>query len=206
MALAAPLSFANAQTELATITSQTANFTFTSDELTSALTQAWMDGYVVAEKWDSSLTYSQGTYIYTVPATLRTVKEIAIILPANSTDYVPPGAGNYPGTISKDLWEVIDGSIHFRDITQLYFADSYTLYLKGNYKLQTTDSLPTENLCLYVLWLAADNLMQMLLLKSAFVFLRNDTSLQAIVAASKITSMKVLEMKQRLPRGFESAS
>lgn len=204
MALSAPLSFANAQTELATITSQTSNFTFTSDELTSALTQAWMDGFVVTEGYDSSLTYTQGTYIYAIPATLRTVEEIYIILPANAQQYVPPGAGNYPGPISQDLYEVINGSIYFRDTTQLYLANSYTLYIKGRKKLLTTDNLPTENLCLYVLWLAADNLMQMLLLKSAFVFLRNDTSLQAIVAASKITSTKVLEMKQRLQRNFES--
>jgi hypothetical protein len=204
MALSAPLSFANAQTELATITSQTANFTFTSDELTSALTQAWMDGFVVSEAYDSSLTYTAGTYIYAIPATMRTVEEIYIILPEGYQNNPPLVNTAIPGPISSDLYEIINGSIYFRDITSLYFDDSYTLYLKGQKKLQTTDNLPTENLCLYVLWLAADNLMQMLLLKSAFVFLRNDTNLQAIVAASKITSTKVLEMKQRLQRHFES--
>lgn len=199
-----PLTFAEALLALQILTSQTANFTFNNDELTQALTAAWMDGYVVTEAYDSSLTYQSGTYIYAVPASMRTVKEIYIILPVNWQEDAPLLTTAYPGPISPDLYEVINGNIYFRDITQQYFDDSYTLYLKGNYKLSTNDSLPTENLVLYVLWLAADNLMNMLLLKSAFVFLRNDTNVAAIVAASKITSTKVLELKQRLQRSFES--
>lgn len=199
-----PLTFTQALQALAIITTQTANFTFDGDELNSALTQAWMDSFVVWEAYDTSLTYVQGTWIYPIPTTMRTVEEIYIILPVNAQEASPLNTTNYPGPISKDLYEIINGSIYFRDVSQNYFYDSYVLYLKGNYKAQVSDSLPTENLVMYVLWLAADNLMNMLLLKSAFVFLRNDTNIAAIVAAQKVTGTRVLMYKQRLQRSFQS--
>lgn len=199
-----PLTFTEALAALKILTSQTANFTFTNDELTLALTTAWMDGFVTTEAYDSSLTYVPGTYIYTIPTSMRTVKEVYIILPSGSQTSPPFATGNYPGPISSDLYEIINGSIYFRDITQMYMDNNYTLYLKGNYKLQTSDSLPTENLVNYVLWLSADTLMNQLLLKSVFVFLRNDTTVAAIQAAKKITETQVLTYKQRLQRSFES--
>ena len=199
-----PLDYNDALTSLNLLTSQTANFTFTSDEMNLALTNAWNDGFVVSEVWDSSLTYAMGTWQYPIPNTLTTVKEIYIILPQNALDTIPPGGGNYPGKVSSDLWEIVDGNIQFDAATPRYFGDTYTLYLKGNYKLQLTDSLPTTDVINYVLWLAADNLMMQLLLKSAFVFLRNDTQLTAIINAQKTTGTKLLEMKQRLARSFKS--
>lgn len=199
-----PLSFSAAAVQLALITSQTANFTFTSDEMTAALTFAWQDSYVVTTAFDSSLTYVVGTWQYAVPATLTTVKEIEVIIPDNAQEVTPYSTQNYPVKISQDLYEIVNGNIQFFGQAQNYLGTSYTLYLKGNYKLLITDNLPTVNLVNYVLWLAADTLMAQLLLKAAFVFLRNDTNIAAIVAAQKITGTKVLEMKQRLAREYES--
>lgn len=199
-----PLGFDDALTQLQLLTSQTAFFTFNNDELTQALTTAWQDSFVVATVFDSSLTYSVGTWQYTVPDTMRTVKEIYVILPSSPQVQSPTGTQNYPVKVSEDLYEIVDGVIQFFGQAQNYLGNSYTLYLKGNYKLTTDDELPTENLINYVLWSAADTLMSQLLLKSAFVFLRNDTTIGAIVAAQKVTQDKVLVYKQRLFREFES--
>lgn len=201
-----PFAFTDALTSLTLLTTQTANFTFTSDEVNLALANAWNDGFVVQTVWDSSLTYSTGTWQYPVPDTLDTIKEVYLILPDFALDTIPPGTSDqYPGKIDSHLWEVVDGQLQFSADAQRYIPDSHILYLKGNSKLQLTDDIPTINLANYVLWLAADNMMLQLLLKSAFVFLRNDTNLAGIVAAQKVTGTKVLEMKQRLFREFQSA-
>lgn len=199
-----PLSFANALIQLKTLTSQTANFTFTNDELTAALTTAWQDSFVVTTVWDQTLTYVTGTWQYTVPATLTSVKEIYIILPDFTPETTPGTSTQYPGRVDKSLWEVVAGKIQFAQDAQNYIGSNHTLYLKGNYRLTTSDTLPTVNLINYVLWLAANTLMNQLLLKSAFVFLRNDTTIGEIVAAQKITEGQMLQYKQRLAREFES--
>lgn len=201
-----PMTFTEMLVSLNLLTTQTANFTFTSDEINLALTNAWNDSFVVSTVWDSSLNYSTGTWQYPLPATLISVKEVYLILPDFALETIPPGTSDqYPGRIDSSLWEVVDGNLQFAADAQRYIPDSHVLYLKGTYKLQLTDSLPTVNIINYVLWLAADNMMMQLLLKSAFVFLRNDTNLQGIVAAQKVTGTKVLEMKQRLFREFQSS-
>lgn len=201
-----PLAYDDALVSLGIITSQTANFTFTSDEMNMALTNAWNDSFVVSTIWDSSLNYATGTWQYPIPSGLTTVKEVSLILPDFGLDTIPPGTSDqYPGRIDSSLWEVVGANLQFAYDAQRYIPDSHVLYLKGTYKLQLSDSLPAVNLINYVLWLAADNLMMQLLLKSAFVFLRNDTNLMAIVNAQKVTGTKVLEMKQRLLREFQSA-
>src|SRR6266576_4494258 len=107
-----PLSFADAMTQLKILKTQTANFTFTDDELTAALTTAWQDSYVVTEVWDSSVVYLQGTWTYPVPAAMRTVREIYIILPDFTPQTTPPGiSSQYPGRLDKNLWEVVNGDI-----------------------------------------------------------------------------------------------
>jgi hypothetical protein len=200
----APIAFAEALASLNILTSQTANFTFTNDEMTQALTTAWNDSFVVTVAYDSSLVYQVGTWVYAIPATMVTVKEIYVILPDNAQEVTPYDTTNYPVKVSQDLYEIVNGNIQFLGESQNYLYDTYTLYLKGNYKLGLSDSLPTVNLINYVLWLAVDTLMRQLLLKSTFVFLRNDATIPAIVAAQKVTSEQVLVYKQRLFREFES--
>ena len=200
-----PLSLTDATTQLKLLTSQTGNFTFTDDELTLALQQAWNDPYVVNDVWDSSITYLTGTWQYAIPATLTTVKEIYIILPDFTPETTPPQTSSqYPGRLDKSLWEVVAGNIQLAEDAQRYIGSDHTLYLRGNYKLTTSDSLGTTGLVNYTLNLAAQILLSQLLLKKAFVFLTNDTSVQEIIAAQQVVQGNVLRYKQGLPRTFES--
>ena len=195
MSMTPPLTFANAQTELNTLTSQTSNFTFNSDELTQALTEGWQDNYVVNQVWDSSTSFVVGTWQYALPATITVVRDL----------YFQRSTSDYPERISPELYEIVNGNIQFQEWTQNWIDDTYTIYIKGAYKLTTSDSLQTVSQVNYVLNLAAENLLNRLLLKKTFVFLTNDTSVAEIVAALKIFSARVLEYKQAILREFESA-
>lgn len=190
-----PLTFAEALTQLKTDTSQTANFTFTDDEITAALTKSWTDAFVVNTIWDESLSYVVGTWQYPLPGTLQTVKDV----------YIQKASDQYPEKINSDLWEVVDGNLQFFNIIQNYLDDTYTLYLKGNYKLTTDDSLQTEGQVNYVLTSAAYILLRQLSLKSAFVFLRNDISMSDIIRAKTDLQNDKLMYKQALLREYESA-
>jgi hypothetical protein len=194
MSLSPPLTFANALTELSLMTSQEGNFTFTSDELTQALTQAWLDTYVVRQVEDSSIGYTPGTYSYAIPATMTVVKKVRY---QRTTD-------SYPEEITPDLYEIHDGNIEFNDTMRYWIYDNYTLIVNGAYKLTTSDSLDSQNLVNYVLNLATEILLSRLLLKKTFVFLTNDTSLQEIVAALNTIQQQVLRYKQSLLREWET--
>lgn len=190
-----PLTQSDALTQLKTYTSQTTNFTFTDDELNQALQTAWNDSFVVDIVWDSSLTYEDGTWQYTVPATLSAVRGIYTRLDTSSN----------PDPISPDLYEVVDGVIQFRDAIRSWLTSGQTLYLKGTYKLASTDSLETTNLVNYVINKAAEILLNQLLLKRAFMFLRNDTTTADIVRTLQAVQNNVLRYKQALTREFEGA-
>lgn len=195
MALTPPLTFANAQTELSTLTTQTGNFTFDSDELTQALTEAWNDNYVVNQVWDSSISFQTGTWQYALPPTVTVVRDL----------YYQRSTSDYPERLSPELYEIVNGNIQFLEYTQNWLDDTYTIYIKGAYKLTTSDSLSTYAQVNYVINLAAELLLNRLLLKKTFVFLTNDTTVAEIVAALKIYSAQVLTYKQAILREFESA-
>ena len=189
-----PLPFVDALTQLSLLTSQEGNFTFTTDELTQALTQAWNDTYVVNQVTDSSLTFVPGTYLYAIPATMDVVRSIKFIRTIN----------DYPEEISSDLYSIVAGNIEFNEGMRRWLGDNYTLYIKGSYKVATTDSLLTQNLVNYVLNLAAEILLSRLLLKKTFVFLTNDTTVQEIIASLNTIQGQVLRYKQSLLREYES--
>lgn len=133
------------------------------------------------------------------------MKEVYIILPDFTPETTPVGTGQqYPGRIDSSLWEVVNGQLQFNYDAQRYIGDNHTLYLKGNHKFTTTDSLTTTGLINYTLYTAAQILLSQLLLKKAFVFLTNDTSVQEIVAAQQVIQGNVLRYKQALLREFES--
>jgi hypothetical protein len=190
-----PLTFAQALTQLTTFTSQTSNFTFNSDELTQALQSAWNDTYTGKITTDSSLSFAPGTWQYTLPSTLTTIREISIIR-------VP---GVSPERISSDTYEVVDGVLTFNSLIDNFLGTTYTLYIKGFYKLATTDSLTNVRQINYVINLAAEILLNNLVLKRTFVFLRNDTQLSDIVRALQVVQGQVLRYKQAIHREFESS-
>lgn len=190
-----PLAFSAALTQLTLFTSQTSNFTFSSDELTQALQSAWNDTYAGKIVIDSSLTFAPGTWQYTLPATVTVVREISIIR-------VP---GISPERISPDTYEIVDGVLTFNSLIDRFLGTTYTLYIKGFYKLATTDSLTNVRQINYVINLAAEILLNNLVLKRTFVFLRNDTTLSDIVRALQVIQGQVLRYKQAIHREFESS-
>lgn len=189
-----PLDFADALTQLKLITSQTDNFTFTDDELTQALTESWNDQYNVVQITDDTTQFQPGVFTYSVPTTVSVVR--GIFYSPTSTDPLTE--------IDSRLYQIDNGNIVFVDDVQRWFNDYYTLYVKGSYKLQTTDNLPSTNNINYVINLAAESLLNRLLLKKTFVFLTNDTSMADIVNALKTYTNRVLTAKQGLLRQFET--
>lgn len=189
-----PLTFANALIQLKTLTSQTGNFTFTDDELTQALQEAWNDAFVVSNVTDTSVSFIAGTFSYNVPSTITTVRGIF---------YKPTSTDPYK-EVSPDLYQIDNGVIVFRDNVRDWLNDTYTLYIKGSYKFTTSDSLTKTHHVNYVINLAAENLLNRLLLKKTFVFLTNDTTVSEIVRAIQLFSSRVLVAKQGLLRQFES--
>jgi len=175
----------------------TNNFTFTSDEKTEALNEAFNDALVVTEVWDSSLTFDTSTYQYALPATVDRLMDI-YIKPSNATD-------TDPEKISSDLWEVVAGNIQFKNAANDFIPDGYTLYLKGKNKYTTSDSIVETNLQEYVLNLAQLNCLNMLGIKKDLSFLKNDTSISEIIAVKRELERKVAQYRQRLPRAYEAA-
>lgn len=195
MAYTLPLSFNDAKTELATLTSQGSNFTFNSDELTQALTIAWDDSYVVKTVTDETVSFVAGTYTYAIPSTITAVSDI----------YFQRSTSDFPERISPDLYEIQGSNIVFLEYAQDWLNDTYALIIKGRYKLTVNDSLPDATVANYVLYLAAERLLNQLLLKKTFVFLTNDTSVSEIVAALRVFSNYVLTYKQSILRQWESS-
>ena len=189
-----PLAFADALTQLKLLTSQTANFTFTNDELTQALTTAWQDQFVVNSVFDETLNYSIGTWQYPIPSTLNSVNEI----------YIQRSTSDYPEKIGQDLYEIVNGNIQFHNRAQLFLSDNYQLLLKGKYKLSTDDTLDTDSQINYVLTNAAFILLRQLLLKAAFVFLRNDITVADIGRAKNDMFADMVRYRQALQREFQS--
>lgn len=172
----------------------TDNFTFTSDEKTSALTEAINDDYTLSPRWISTLTYSVGTYQYAIPATIDVIQDI-YIRPDNSQDN--------PEKISANLWEVVGSNIQFKGIESV--PDGYTLYLKGSYKYTTSDTITETNVQEYVLNLAQRHCLKMLGVKKALRFLKNDTSMSEVVAIKRELDQEVRNYRKRMPTAWEAA-
>ena len=183
--------------ELNTTIGDTGDITFTPEDKVRALTKAWKDGYVVKTVWDSTLTFSVGTYQYTKPVAITTIKDIYISTSNNT-------ATDPPTKIDKSLWEVVDGNIHFREAAYGLIPTGTTLYVKGNYKLTTNDTLPTSELEEYVIALAGYNTLTVLTFKKANLFLKNDTSLSELIALRRELRQEVLEYRASQVREYES--
>ena len=189
--------FATVLTDLNTTLGDSTDITFSSGEKTRALTRAWNDPYVVNPVWDTSLTYTQGTYQYTVPSTLTTLQDIYIS---------PTGSSSpMPDPIDAGLWEKVGSKLQFHSDADRLIPTGYILYLKGNYKLTTSDNLPDEAMYEYVLSLAGVNTLSLLGHKKANLFLKNDTTMAELIGLRRELQNDVREGRQRLRRAFESA-
>lgn len=192
-----PLSFATAETTLDTILGDGADTTFSSSEKQRALTKAWNDSYVVNEVWDTSLTYTTGTYQYTLPATLTALQDIYISATGSSNPM--------PDPIDSSLWELVNGKIQFNARADATIPGSSTLYLKGHYKLTTSDSIANADMQEYVLALAGVETLKMLAHKKANLFTKNDVTVSELITIKRELQQDVVDLRRRMRRSWESA-
>lgn len=186
-----------ALTTLNIILGDTGDTTFTSTEKNRALTKAFNDPYVIKDVWDTSLTYTQGTYQYPLPATLSTLQDI-YVAPSGSTQ-------PYPSPIDSNMWELVAGNIQFRQRTDYTIPNGYVLYLKGHYQIKSTDTITDPNMQEYVLSLAGYNTLTMLGHKKANLFVKNDTTMGELIGLRRELLAEVKEFRARLPKQYESA-
>jgi len=191
------LTFAQGLTSLNTILGDSGDITFTSSEKTRALTRAWQDSYVCNVVWDTTLTYSTGTYQYTLPPTLTAVEDIYIS---------PTGTSQpFPDPIDGSMWELVNGKIQFNQAANNLIPSNYVLYLKGRYKLTTSDSINDVNMQEYVLALAGVYTLNLLMHKKANLFTKNDTTVSELIGIKRELSNDVTDLRRRLRRSWESA-
>ena len=190
------MTFAQSLTQLNILLSNTTGFTFNSDETNQLLTDAWNDKYAVNPLvWGSSLTFSvtpSPTYQYAIPATLTTISGI----------YIERSSTDLPEQIDGSLWEVVGSNIQFTDKALQTIPDGYTLFLRGRYKVATTDNISDTGLQQYILALAGYNALRYLLLKRTMRFLKNDTSVAEIVAARRELYADMVHWRQQIGQEF----
>jgi hypothetical protein len=164
------------------------NFALSTDQKTQNLTSAFKDNYAVTPVWDSSITFSINEYQYALPADITTVSDI----------YLERDVSQFPEYIGRDLWEVIAGNIQFNNMAHWTIPDTYPLWLKGYYKIQTTDTVSDIALQQYILSLAGWYCLRNLSYTKLNSFLRNDTTIQELLAARKEFFGEVLEFRRQL--------
>lgn len=189
------MDFAAALVELNTLLNDTDNFTFTTDQKTQALKNAWNDSDVVTPVWDGSIIFSVNTYQYAVPTTMTTVKDI----------YLERYTGAFPEPIATELWEIVAGNIQFLHNAHLVIPDSYQLWIKGGYKLTTSDDLPTVALQNYVISKAGYLTLRQLAYMKGLRFLRNDTTMSDIVNLRNQMRDDMQMWRLQLQREFQAA-
>lgn len=186
------MDFNQLKTELNIRLGDTDNFTFTSEEKTSTLTEAINDQDCVKPVRDTSITYSAGTFSYSKPSGIDRVTKI----------YVAPTSAD-PEERVELQWELIDGVIYFRENSDI-LPDGVTIVLVGYKKYTTDDTITEKNVEEFVLALSQLRCLRMLGVKKALKFLRNDTSMAEIVAIKRELERDVADYRRRLPRVFEA--
>lgn len=173
----------------------TDNFAFTTEEKEEALNEAFNDEHVVGTVWDSSLSFTHGTFQYARPSGIDVVTDI-YIKPDNSEDE--------PEKIASDLWEVVGSNIHFKAGAKV-IPEGYTLYVKGRTKYDVDDTITETRLQEFILNMAQLHCLNMYGTKKALKFIKNDTSMSEIIAFKRELERKVAGYKARVPRSYENA-
>lgn len=169
------------------------NFTFTPEEKTSALTEAINDSYVVRQGWDTTLSYTAGTYQYPLPTGTTVVLDIGIKRDNSQDNPESIGGG----------WSVVANNIQFSGLSSI--PSAYTMYLLTAYKYTSSDTIAETNLQEYVLSLAQLRLYKIMLAKKTMRFLKNDTTVSEIVATKRDLEQDVARYRQTLPKAYQPA-
>lgn len=172
----------------------TEDTTFTPEEKTQALTRAWNDQYVVDYVWDDTGSlFSTGSYTTAVPTSLTTIRDIGI--KASPSDF--------PSSIDKTFWEIIDGQIHWSDKARYTLTDGTALYVLGTKKLTVDDTISSKALQDYVVDLGAVKTLTLLGYKKANLFLKNDTSMGELIALKRELQKDIENYRARFPKQFQ---
>lgn len=186
------MNFSTALSNLNIDLGDTDNFTFTNEEKTRALTQAWDDPYNVSVAWDETLTYDSSVYTYTAPATIEYFKGL----------YYKSDSTSFPKQLDSDSYTIIDGIIYINADYQYSIPNGSTLCVKGAKQLTVDDDL-ANNRIEYVLKLARYNTLSMLGGKKANKFLQNDTSMAEIMAVRQTLEKEIANMRRRFTQSTE---
>lgn len=195
MSAVADLAFADALTQVNTLVNDPDNFTFTVAQKTAALTTAWLDPWAVNHVWDSTTTFVDGTWSYPVPTTISVVQDI----------YITRSSADFPEPLDTTLYEIVAGNIQFNPHARTVLSGGYTLYVKGTYKIGTTDNLVGYAKQSYVINVAAQVLLRQISFMKVLRFLRNDTSLADIANLRHQVDIDVATFRQALARSFEGS-
>jgi len=173
------------------------NFAFTDDEKEEMLVEAMEDPYITESRVDATLTYSQGTFEYEIPEELSTVKDV----------YIKYGTTADPETMALP-YDIVgnaeDGRfLRFKKGSEA-IPDGQTIYLRGNYKFLTTDTIDDPRLQNYILNLAQLNAMDGVGIKKILKFVKNDTSISEILALRDQLERKVARHRASIPREFQA--
>lgn len=188
------MDFATALTTLNKRLDDADNFTFSNDEKTEALTEAFDDPYVMSEVYDTStITFTTGTQVYDVSSIVDTVLAVS---------YDSDGDGFYDD-LPGDAFEMVTETQIKLNTKVSGLKDGKVLAIKGLKKTTTDDNLPA-NLEDYVLKLGQLNCLYILMNKKVNRFLRNDTSMADIAAAIDRLEAKVREYRTRFRRQYEA--
>jgi hypothetical protein len=176
----------------------TDNFAFTSDEKTSVITECINDDAVINPVKDTSLTFTDTVFEYTIPATMNVVTEVAV----NNS-----GSTNVPAdAVSSDLWEVNGSTLRFKNNPSASILNGVTIELRGYYKYISSDTITQTAVQEFILTLAHYKCLRMYGVKKSFKFVKNDTSISEIVGMRRELERDVQRARARLQaRGFESA-
>lgn len=180
--------FSDFLTELNLMLGDTNNFALSNDQKTQNITNAFNDNYAVTQVWDNSITFSINTYQYAIPSDITAISDI----------YLERDVSQFPEAISRELWEVVQGNIQFNNMAHWTIPDTYPLWLKGFYKIKTTDTVTDTALQNYILSLAGWYCLRNLTYTKLNSFLRNDTSIAELLNTRKEMYGDVLEFRRQL--------
>lgn len=166
----------------------TDNFTFSSDEKTEAVEEAFRDPYTAEYAWIDTETFSTSTFRQSLPATIDTVDNI----------YYKISASDFPETLPSDIWSARDGYIRWSRGARYALTDGSTIYIEGFIKLSTEDTINDTTLQEYVINLSIYNTLKTISSAKIYKFTKNDVSVGELIAMRQQAEREVLKYQAKI--------
>lgn len=182
----AALSLSQMLERLNTKLSDSNDKTFTSSEKGEFLTSAYNDPNVFYIDRDTSLTTSDTSLIYALPANCQDVTDVFI-------DTLSDDIGTL---VDRDSYSLINGSLYFDEIHR-WLPSGKTIILFYKHKVTTSDDLP-DFLQEYVLTLAEIEAYSFMKNKFSTRFLKNDVSMAELINSLSERKQHAQELRRQL--------